>query len=58
MKKRRTMTMDGNTAMLIFLGKNYLGQTDQGTRQEEEHEASSRLAVMIQGSKFAKAANG
>lgn len=50
--------MDGNTAMLIFLGKNYLGQTDQGARQEEEHEASSRLAVMIQGSKFAKAANG
>ena len=50
--------MDGNTAMLIFLGKNYLGQTDQGARHEDEHEASSRLAVMIQGSKFAKAANG
>ena len=49
--------MSGNTAMLIFLGKNYLGQTDQGARQEEDKDTSSRLAVMIQGSKFAKAAN-
>ena len=50
--------MDGNTAMLIFLGKNYLGQTDQGQRAEEAKPTGNRLAVMIEGSKFSKAANG
>ena len=56
-RKQFEAAMDGNTAMLIFLGKNYLGQTDQG-QKEEQKETSSRLAVMIEGSKFAKAANG
>lgn len=50
--------MDGNTAMLIFLGKNYLGQTDQGQKAEEAKPTGNRLAVMIEGSKFSKAANG
>jgi len=50
--------MDGSVPMLIFLGKNYLGQSDQGARQEEPKKDGSKLAVMINASKFAKAANG
>lgn len=49
--------MDGNTTMLIFLGKNYLGQSDMGAKAEEPKADNGRLAVMINGSKFAKAAN-
>lgn len=50
--------MDGSVPMLIFLGKNYLGQSDQGARQEEPKKEAGKLAVMVSGSKFAKAANG
>lgn len=50
--------MDGSVPMLIFLGKNYLGQSDQGARQEEPKEKGGKLAVMVNGSKFAKAVNG
>lgn len=49
--------MDGSVPMLIFLGKNYLGQSDAGAKVEEPRQTASKLSVMVNASKFSKAAN-
>jgi len=35
-RRQYTTAMDGNTAMLIWLGKNWLGQTDQQQGEEKQ----------------------
>lgn len=53
------LALDGDKTMLIFLGKNYLGQSDQGARAEEpKKQAVTKMAAFSSSSKFAKAANG
>ena len=50
--------LDGNTTLLIFLGKNYLGQSDQGAKTEEQTKPKAKMAAFTSSSKFAKVANG
>ena len=46
--------LKGNTAMLIFLGKNYLGQSDNGPRQaEQQPRTGGKLAAVRGGTKYA-----
>lgn len=56
-RKQFEVAMEGDKAMLIFLGKNYLGQSDAGAKMDEKPEAS-RLTMMVNASRFSKAANG
>ena len=52
------LALDGDKTMLIFLGKNYLGQSDQGAKTEEQPKQKAKMATFASSSKFAKAANG
>jgi hypothetical protein len=46
LRRKQFQLADKNAAMAIFLGKNYLGQTD---RQEFEHTGGVGLSVNING---------
>ena len=52
------LALDGDKTMLIFLGKNYLGQSDQGARSEEQQKPQKKMAAFTSSAKFAKAVNG
>lgn len=52
------LALDGDKTMLIFLGKNYLGQSDQGAKVEQPLKPQNKMAVFSSSAKFAKAANG
>lgn len=48
------LALDGDKTMLIFLGKNYLGQSDQGAKTEEVRKPTAKMAAFTSSSKFAK----
>jgi len=52
------LALDGDKTMLIFLGKNYLGQSDQGAKAEEPAKPQKKMAAFTSSAKFAKAVNG
>lgn len=58
-RRQYELAMDGDRVMLIFLGKNYLGQSDNGLRDEQE-KPTARIVSMVGNSKWTtkKAANG
>lgn len=62
-RKQFETAMDGSIPMLIFLGKNYLGQADKPTEEKNgkaQVQPEGRLTVLTNSSRFAgkMAANG
>lgn len=48
-RKQFELAMDGDKAMLTWLGKQYLGQTDSGKKQESEKpKASTEKATVLE----------
>lgn len=51
--------LEGSVPMLIFLGKNYLGQSDQGLKSEQKPDVSAvgKLVSIQNRARYGKAAN-
>lgn len=46
------LAMEGNVTMLIWLGKQYLGQSDHPVAHIEAHEAQPRQSILFAGKKI------
>ena len=60
-RKQFEMAVDnGSIPMLIFLGKNYLGQSDTGVKEQDQpKQGTGKLTTLKASSKFtARAVNG
>lgn len=57
-RKQYETAIGGDRTMQIFLGKNYLGQSDQGAKPVEQTKPQKKMAAFTSSAKFAKAING